>query len=384
MEATTDMAIKIKSKECCTGCEACAQICPVDAINFESDNEGFLYPIVDHRKCTECGACERVCPVVNKNETREPIRIYAAKNRNEQIREASSSGGIFTLLAEAIIRDGGVVFGAKFNEQWEVVHDYTETIDGIAAFRGSKYVQSRIADNFKRAKEFLDAGRRVLFSGTPCQIAGLKLFLGRNYDNLLAMDFVCHSVPSPAVWRAYLKECVTDIRNIQIINFRDKSKGWRIWNLRINDKYKNRRKDPYTKGYLSNLYLRPSCLACPAKPQRSGSDITLADFWGVEKFLPESDDNRGMSLIAINSDRGDKIYKNIGADSIEMTSSAYDKNTCYYNSVTAHENRTQFFEKFNSGNYQLIPLIVSFMTPEPPLWAKIVWNSKRVIRGVFK
>ena len=169
--------ISIKSKYDCCGCEACAQRCAHNAISMKRDKEGFLYPIIDPNKCTKCDICEKVCPVINQKLPSEPIKTYAAKNKDEIVRLQSSSGGIFTLLATKTINNGGIVFGAKFNEQWEVVHDSAETIDDLAKFRGSKYVQSRINDNYIKVEQFLKQGRQVLFSGTPCQIAGLKKYL---------------------------------------------------------------------------------------------------------------------------------------------------------------------------------------------------------------
>ena len=234
--------IDIKDKKDCCGCSACVQKCPKQCISLKEDCEGFLYPIVDKDICIDCGLCEKVCPILYQGEERKPLKVFAAKNHDEEIRKQSSSGGIFTLLAEKIINEGGVVFGAKFDENWDVKHDYTETIEGLAAFRGSKYVQSRIEDNYRKAETFLKQGRKVLFSGTPCQIAGLKRFFRKEYENLLTVDFICHGVPSPGVWRRYLQETVarmcdknrvsTDpisIKNARVesISFRDKSHGWK-------------------------------------------------------------------------------------------------------------------------------------------------------------
>ena len=168
------------------------------------DHEGFLYPEGDSTVCIDCGMCEKVCLVINPNEPREPLAVYAAKNTNEKIRLKSSSGGIFTLLAEQIISEGGVVFGAKFDEHWNVIHSYAEKQESLEDFRGSKYVQSVIGDNYKYVKQFLLEERKVLFSGTPCQIAGLKRYLQKEYENLLTVEVVCHGVPSPKVWRDYL------------------------------------------------------------------------------------------------------------------------------------------------------------------------------------
>ena len=320
--------IEIKEKKNCCGCSACMQRCPKQCISLKEDNEGFLYPIVDKETCIDCGLCEKVCPVLHQGEEREPLKVYAAKNKNEEIRRSSSSGGIFTLLAEKVINEGGVVFGAKFDESWEVIHDYIETIEGLAAFRGSKYVQSRIEDNYLKAEAFLKQGRKVLFSGTPCQIAGLKRFLRKEYKNLLTVDFVCHGVPSPGIWRKYLKETVARMcdknsvstdpismenAHVESISFRDKSLGWKKYSFAltlsatIGSGVKNTvslcevfSQNTFMKGFLADLYLRPSCYACTAKCGKSGSDITIGDLWGVQNFLPEEDDDKGLSLILLN------------------------------------------------------------------------------------
>lgn len=198
--------ISIQDKDKCCGCAACVQVCPKQCFSFEEDKEGFRYPVADRIKCIDCGLCEKVCPVINQYEATNPIKVYAAINKDEVIRMQSSSGGIFTLLAEKVIREGGVVFGAAFDENWEVQHTYVETIKDLAKLRTSKYVQSRMEDNYQRAKAFLKQGRKVMFTGTSCQIAGLKHFLRKDYDNLLAVDVICHGVPSPMVWRDYLLE----------------------------------------------------------------------------------------------------------------------------------------------------------------------------------
>lgn len=326
--------IKIDSKEKCCGCWACVQRCPKHCITMVEDDEGFLYPKVDSSLCIDCSLCEKVCPVINQGEPRIPDVVYAAKNLNEEIRMASSSGGIFTLLAEEVIAKGGVVFGARFNEEWDVVHDYTETIEGLSAFRGSKYVQSRVGKCYSQVEEFLKKGRKVLFSGTPCQIAGLKRFLRKEYDNLLTVDFICHGVPSPGIWREYLKEETTrqcggkntvlshpvlngrDAR-IESISFRNKSLGWKKFSFAltfsVSDGHGEKNsvllseplnKNIFLRGFLADLYLRPSCYACPSKSFKSGSDITIGDFWGVQHVMPEIDDDKGVSVVMVND--GDK------------------------------------------------------------------------------
>lgn len=188
--------IHIEDKSRCCGCAACMQRCPKLCITMSEDEEGFLYPKVDVSLCIDCGLCEKTCPVINQDEPHEPFAVYAAKNKDEKTRRESSSGGIFTMLAEQTIKSGGVVFGAKFNEQWEVEHGGVETIDDLAALRGSKYLQSRIGETYQEAERFLKEGREVLFSGTPCQIAGLKKYLRKDYPALLTVDVICHGAPS--------------------------------------------------------------------------------------------------------------------------------------------------------------------------------------------
>lgn len=336
--------IDIKEKNGCCGCNACVQRCPKSCITMREDNEGFLYPEVDKEVCVDCGLCEKVCPVIYQGEERKPLSVYAVKHKDDKIRLSSSSGGAFTALAESVIDEDGVVFGARFDEDWSVVHDYTDTKEGLAAFRGSKYVQSRIGDSFKKAEYFLKAGRRVLFSGTPCQIAGLKRFLRKEYDNLLTVDFICHGVPSPGVWREYLKEetarqCVgknsvlshpnikeRDAR-IESISFRDKRLGWKKYSfaltLSVPDGHgaKNTvllseplNKNIFLRGFLTDLYLRPSCHACPAKSFKSGSDVTIGDFWGIQNVMPEIDDDKGVSVVMVSTESGVNVFRGMRLD----------------------------------------------------------------------
>ena len=173
--------IEIKHKRDCCGCHACASVCAHQAITMQTDSEGFLYPVVDKSTCTDCGLCKQVCPVIHQASPTRPLKVYAARSNDKELRRKSYSGGIFTLLPEAVIHEGGVVFGAKFDERWNVIHSWTDTLDGLADFRGSKYVQSAIGNTYKEAKEFLLQGRKVLFTGTPCQIAGLKRYLRKDY-----------------------------------------------------------------------------------------------------------------------------------------------------------------------------------------------------------
>ena len=320
----------VEQSKCC-GCGACFQRCPQKCINLCEDIQGFIYPHIDEQSCIKCGLCRKVCPCLNHSKSQFPSASYAAWHEDDEIRLASSSGGVFSVIAQDMILQGGVVFGARFNERWEVIHDYTETFDGLAVFRGSKYSQSIIGDNYIMVEQFLKQGRKVLFTGTPCQIAGLKIFLKESYDNLLTIDIICHGVPSPLVWRDYLVHLLTINNNnlykgihkfalekttkIAKVLFRDKIKGWRNYHFSvfsgsdineekktiISESYKN---NIYMKVYLGNFDLRPICYECPFKSFSSGSDLTLGDFWGIEKTYPHLYDERGVSLVIVNNERG--------------------------------------------------------------------------------
>ncbi len=345
---------------------------------MSADNEGFLYPVVDTTTCIDCGLCEKVCPVINQSASSLPLATYAAKNTDEEMRAKSSSGGIFTLLAEQIISEGGVVFGAKFDTDWSVVHAYTETVEGLAAFRGSKYAQSTIGENYKTAERFLIEGRKVLFSGTPCQIAGLKKFLRKEYAQLLTIEVVCHGVPSPMVWKDYLeykRACTTSseeatpntLPTITDISFRDKSNSWRKFGVRfcfastensgISREITPFYDDPFMRGFLRNLYLRPSCYHCAARSGKSGADLSIADYWGVHKIHPKFYDDRGIGLILVNTNKGAESYNDI-SNRLNSLQSKLDKalayNPCIIRSVNEPQQRADFWRLYNHTNFDII------------------------------
>lgn len=356
--------IEILDKYLCCGCNACILRCPRLCLKMEEDEEGFLYPQVNEELCINCGLCEKVCPVINQNEKCAPLYVYAAKNKNEEVRLQSSSGGIFTLLAEKVIQEEGIVFGARFDENWEVIHDYTDCIEGIKMFRGSKYVQSKTGDSFKKVESFLKSGVKVLFSGTPCQIAGLKNYLHTDSENLMTVDFICHGVPSSKVWRMYLDESCNKFLGgnekaldcIDAINFRSKKYGWKdfIFFLRLktarNIKYleENHKQNIYMRAFLTNLILRPSCYHCPSKEGKSGSDITIADFWGIKTQCPSMDDDKGTSLVLINTEKGRKLYYSIDACSYK-TRFDVQSNIAFAKSARIPKLRNLYWKRINRG-----------------------------------
>jgi len=350
--------IRIEDKHKCCGCEACAQRCPKQCITMTIDEEGFLYPHVDESICIDCGLCERVCPVINRKEQRSPLNVYAAINPDEEIRLKSSSGGIFTALAEIIIADGGVVFGASFDDNWEVQHSYVSSVNDLYKFRGSKYVQSKMGTAYQEVEAFLKSGVKVLFSGTSCQVAGLNNYLRKEYDNLLTVDVVCHGVSSPMLWKEYLSS-LKWLSPIKGVNMKDKSDGWMGYKITIEGKNGTKSErasiNKFMIAFSQNLSLRPSCYKCPAKQGKCGSDITLADYWGVEKLIPEMYDNRGTSFVCINTHKGQSIFDEL---SIKKVKANYDNsvpnNACLVHSTVEPSERKMFWEQYNNRGIEVL------------------------------
>lgn len=310
--------ISISKKAKCNGCHACFAICPKRCISMVVDKEGFFYPKIDKQHCIDCGLCEKICPTLNKMDDNNKKGIaYAAINKDAQIRMNSSSGGAFFALATKIIEQGGVVFGASFNENFELVHTYAETLEEVQKFCGAKYIQSKIGESYCFVEQFLKNGRIVLFTGTPCQIGGLRAYLQKEYDNLFTQDLICHGVPSPLVWEKYKEyRKKKDGRDKpEKIMFRSKEEGWKKFSLVFSYsdmKYRECfNKDLYMKLFLNNLCLRPSCYECAFKTDMRASDLTLADFWGIKNILPKMDDDKGTSLIFVNSPKGQELFDSI-------------------------------------------------------------------------
>lgn len=340
----------------CMGCHGCANICPKKCIDMKPDVEGFLYPTVDYCICIKCNKCVKVCPIINKVDLDINPIAYACINKDEEIRLDSSSGGVFTLIAEKVIDKGGVVFGAAFNDEFEVEHNFIETKDQLGIFRGSKYVQSKIGITYEQAKMYLNSGREVLFSGTPCQIAGLKSFLGKYYSNLITLDIICHGVPSPDVWQKYIKFRENQSgSSIEKIAFRRKESSWKRFSVSFkfsnNTEYRqNLTKDLYMRVYLKDICLRPSCYKCYFKTLNRQSDITLADFWGIQYILPEMDDDKGTSLILVNSKKGKLMFNDISERMIFKEVDIFQAikfNLPAVKSVKPNKNRDEFFLHLN-------------------------------------
>lgn len=352
--------IHIEDKSLCSGCHSCYNICPKKCITMQKDKEGFLYPLVNRNKCIECNLCVKHCPILNPTnfKTNEPS-CYACYNTNEHIRMMSSSGGIFTLLAEYVINQKGIVFGAAFDNNFNVQHVEIDNINDLSILRGSKYVQSNIGSTYNKVLNYLKCNRLVYFSGTPCQIDGLLSFCGKKYDNLICQDIICHGVPSLSVWEKFLDENRNLYNNQKPlnINFRNKENGWNYYEMHIeypDNIYKSCFKDnEYMQLFLKNLCLRPSCYNCHSKSLYRNSDITLGDFWGIDNIDKELNDNKGISLIFINSKKGRILFNNI-KDKIIFKEvdldDAIQYNPSSYKSVAKPKKRDDFFKNIDKNS----------------------------------
>jgi len=324
--------IDITDKTKCCGCGSCKNVCPEQCIRMLADEKGFLYPQVEKNNCINCGLCNKICPVMNNKGNEEEKTAYASYNVDDSVRKVSSSGGIFGLLAENVIKKGGVVFGAAFSSDYKsVYHTGVDNLKDLPKLFGSKYLQSDTGNSFKEAESLLKENKYVLFVGTPCQIAGLKSYLRKDYQRLITADVICHGVPSPQIWSDYssAQERLSGSK-LNGVSFRDKRSGWShsvILLLRFNDgkeSYRPSNKDYYIKGFLSNLYLRDSCYDCRFKGKKVSSDITLGDFWGIEKILPEFSDDKGASAVIINTVKGEEIFDEIKAGTVSQKVSYND------------------------------------------------------------
>lgn len=344
-----------KLKRHCSGCGACVQVCGVNAIRFKEDGEGFIYPEIDKDKCVNCGRCVSACPFEKGTQPAAEQKFYAAKSKEKNIIKDSSSGGAFYEIAKAFCDEGYAVFGAEMSPELKVRHVCVDDFSQIKKLQKSKYVQSDTGDTFKEAKQLLNEGKKVLFSGTPCQISGFRNFLGRDYDNLVTLDIVCHGVPSQKLFDEYISELSDELgERIVSFTFRNKKNFDKSYCNQKTVLIKTESGREIVKAVLQCEYLaafhdamfyRPSCAECPfANTDRPG-DITLADFWGAEKFHREFDDGKGVSLVIVNSEKGRKLFEKADLEYIESDKEkAISQNAQLRRPVKPHENRDKFFK----------------------------------------
>lgn len=378
--------ITISQKENCCGCGGCAQVCPKGCIAMTPDGEGFAYPKVDAAACVDCGLCEKACPVKNAppEEDTVPTPAYVAMANDTDLRQQSSSGGVFSLLAAAVLKKGGTVYGAAFDENFRVLHIAVTDEADLPRLRGSKYVQSDTRESFREIKALLQKGTPVLFSGTACQCAGLRQFLGGDSENLVTVDIFCHGTPSPKAWEKCLGE---QEKAVSAVYFRDKTPGWRAYTFGFDyadgTSYRIPRDEhPYFKLFLENVSLRPSCYACRFKGLNRPADITLGDCWGIESWLPGMDDNRGTSVVLVHSAKGqalvDALQKEAKWQAVDVNQ-AVPKQADARHSVPKHPKREQFFAMLDSG----VSLADTMVIFRPSLLKQAIELAKKARRKLL-
>lgn len=362
--------IHILDKSKCTGCEACVNICPFDAIQMHSDDEGFLYPKVDMARCVDCGLCEKRCPVLAPREIKEDTKAVAVQYTDDRIRAASSSGGAFTAIANAVVQNGGIVYGAAYDDAFGVAHIGVKSEEEVARFRGSKYVQSSIGSVYTDIKSVLNAGEKVCFSGTPCQIEGLLAYLGKAYDNLVTVDIVCHGVPSPKLYRKYLDYQIRKYGPISAVAFRDKCYGYAGSTMSL--KFKSGKKITNTRelqffkdAFFRNLSTRPSCYSCKFKTVERRSDFTIFDCWNIGRWDRMMDDDKGTTLVLLHTQKAKDFFEQIKPKlrycSVSVNEAIEVDGDMAVKSIPNNPLRTAFFEDMNRMD---IPSLMEKYVPQ--------------------
>lgn len=310
--------IEIKKKSDCCGCTACANACPKSCIEMIEDSEGFLYPVVHEDKCIKCNACEKVCPIINHVARKENRSQTAAivQNKNKEVCLQSTAGGAFTAIAEYVLEHDGIVFGVELQADYSVKHIAVESKTELSKFRNSKYVQSELGSTYAEVKQQLKSGRLVCFSGTPCQIEGLRCFLRRDYENLVLVDVVCRAVPSPGVWKKYIEMETCEHGTMQSIRFRDKALGYQYSTMELVDSQGNIYRggiesQPWLRMFFSGMIIRPSCTECKFRSRYRNSDFTIWDCFNVYSFSKEFDEDIGTTRVLIHTENGKRIFHQI-------------------------------------------------------------------------
>lgn len=348
-------------KEECTACAACVNVCPKKCIYMEQDEEGFEYPKIDKEKCIQCGLCEKVCPVINRAKQQEHSvqpDIYAAWSLDEEIRFNSTSGGVFSELAKAILKQNGAVCGARYNENNMIEHTIIDKYEDLEKIRQSKYAQSSIGNIYSTIRGVLEKEKTVLFCGTPCECAGLSGYLKKEYENLYICDFVCRGSNSPKVYRKFLDYLEKKYKSkIKKVWFKNKTYGWNRFSTKIEfengkEYLKDRYSDLYIRGYIEeNLYMRPCCSECKFKGTQRNADITLADFWGVKLKNKRMDIEKGTSLVMVNSSKGKKLFERIKPNLFfekKTLEEALEKNPSIIKVAQKSKNRDEFMKQIDS------------------------------------
>lgn len=388
--------VTITNKADCCGCSACASVCPVKCITMEKDKEGFSYPKVNTEKCINCGLCEKTCPFMDCTESKKAEKAFAAYALDEDVRVKSSSGGVLTVLAEEVLKRNGLIYGVSMSSDCRSCGFIcVDSLDEMSKIQGSKYLQANANCIYREIEQKLKTKRWVLFSGTPCQCNGLKKFLRVEYDNLLIVDFVCHGVPSQMLWDKYVSH-ISQVKkmNISGVDFRHKKVSWNQFGFGLHSSkafiYIPKDSSSYFCFFMKNLSLRPSCYSCEAKKTRL-ADITIGDFWGVERVFSEIDTEKGISLIIPRSEKG-KEFIELVRRRLYLKETEYDNavadNMAENKSVICPKNRDAFFKDVVSMNYS--DLENKYLYPSLKLRIKKIlirydlWKYVENIRGGVK
>ncbi len=349
--------IQIDTKENCCGCGACANICPTNSITMERDEEGFAYPVVDNSKCIKCGKCKGICPVLNYTRPSDDLKCaFIAQNKDAEVLRESTSGGFFTAIAEYVIENGGVVFGVCIDDNKKVKHIYVEKKEELYKFRNSKYVQSEIGNTFKDAKNILDRGRLVCFSGTPCQIYAFRKFLGRDFQNLILVDVVCRAVPSPGVWERYITYKEEKIGTIKSVRFRDKTLGYQYSTMCIRtDGGEELRggveSDQWLRLFFSGMIIRPSCTNCVFRSPERISDFTIWDCFNIHRIDKSFNEDCGTTRVLIHTTKGKTLLNEINTKLLYKEvdySLAVNNSKEFYESPCFDVLRDSFYKDYNT------------------------------------
>ena len=384
--------ISIKNNIDCCGCNACGDVCAHGAITFKTDIEGFWYPVVDETKCVDCRLCERVCPELHigelkKNDNNPPVTV-AAINKNMAVRWDSTSGGAFSALAEVMYEQGGYVSGAVYDENFLVHNFVSDKPEDLSRLRSSKYLQSNAEGLYVRIRELLRNGKKVLACGTPCQMAALRLFLHKDYDNLVIVDFICRGVNSPKVYRKYLDSLERKYGGkVVYVKAKNKELGWRNLTRKVvfdNGKvyYGVKMDDNFRRGYHTNVFCRPSCYTCQYKGFPRIADITIADYWGIEKINKNLDNNIGTSMILLNSKKGENFFGQV-KDKIEWEYTTFESilpgNVALTKPIEpAKIDRRQFFEDLDKGTFDEV------VSKYFPLKTNADLSFRQKLKGILK
>lgn len=348
----------------CVGCGACANACPKNCLNMVADKYGFLHPEIQNDICVNCGACEKACPIINENEKgKTNVQAYAVYSKNDTVRISSSSGGLFYTVAKYIIENGGIVYGAAFDDNLYLSHKGVDSLETLYLLQGSKYLQSDIKLCFREIKKHLSENIPVLFCGTPCQVEGLLRYLNKPYDNLFTLDFICHGVPSPKAWKEYIKHQEKAFSSKACsASFRDKTNGWTSFSSAL--KFVNKSeylevhyKDAYMKAFLQNISLRKSCYNCKFKNVNRNSDITMGDLWGIKNILPQITDDKGISVAFVHSEKGKNLLEQVKACLwLQEISSdlVIANNSAVVKSVYEHNFRDYFLKNLGKQNFETL------------------------------